>query len=194
MKRSFLLVLVSMMLGCGGSEPTPPRGSPAGVPAVSAPVPLTEAPFTVDQLVQSFLVGTRMVYRSVPSDAPEQLLEWQVTAADAEGATLLITSRSAAGEVLGDAKITTIAYRELRSNSRFPEEHTSQGVEQIALPAGRFETVRYRVNIPVADGTMTNTYWFARALPGPAVRMVTTRDGKPIYRLELQSWSPASMP
>jgi hypothetical protein len=55
--------------------------------------------------------------------------------------------------------------------------------EPITLPVGTFDSMRY----VVTKNDEVKTYWFARTLPGPPVKVEVTKGGKTVMTMTMEA-------
>ncbi len=143
-------------------------------------------PFTADQIRDAFPAGTVIVWQQ---ERAGELTHnrWTVAASDAQGMDLTVDDAFD-----GDAATTRTARHPwivLRDHALFPVHHatrTRTSISTLLSTHGPMPAWRYDVEAPGApDASPTlTTFWFADALPGPPVRMDTTRDGALVTRLQ----------
>jgi hypothetical protein len=186
------MFLVSLLLGCpkpavspavspdapsAGSEvPTPAVGPEAGSTSgslASTEEAIAPRPFTPEQLRDGMPVGETFRYRKEVQGEAAIEERWVVVAADEVGCTLETRSTDpATGEPVEGQGTSTWA--ELVDHAAFPAAATTRVEGTVTVPAGTFEAITYTVQEP--DGTVS-VYDFAKAHPGPPIRLVSTREG-----------------
>jgi hypothetical protein len=164
MKRALLVLLV----GCATTPVPPAQREPGVAPRL----------FTLEQLRGGVTVGRIIELRMEAAGKPATIEHWEVTAADAEGATIHAITRDEAGTVIAD-ETGTSKWTELHDHAKFPAASTTieDGVV-LTVPAGTFTTRLYTVR---ADAT-TSRFWFAADLPGPPVQFTTEQAGQVAFR------------
>lgn len=94
------------------------------------------------------------------------------------------------GEVLREYPVSDADWKTLQGHASFPVERTDIGEDTITIPAGTFQCWKYVLKsgpsndspIPRPERT---TFWFAKNLPGPPVKMVQETKGKATMTMTL---------
>lgn len=104
--------------------------------------------------------------------------EWVFTGGDAEWAEM----RHRRLDAPGDEGAARARWTDLQAHASFPVATTTVAADEVTTPAGSFAAWCYTVS--AGPGQVTR-FWFAVALPGPPVLMITTNDGAEVLRYEL---------
>jgi hypothetical protein len=136
-------------------------------------------PFTAEQIRAACPVGRRSTFRvEMPGRTPF-LQTFHFTVADAEGAEVTFTIRDEQGRSLGEPTTSKSDWRGFQAHASWPAAETTITETEETVPAGTFAGFLYRVEGEDAeDGRLVTEAFFARALPGPPVRMVRSRGGE----------------
>ena len=171
MRLAFLVVFA---LACGSTERAPrPRPAPTTPASDIAP-----QLFTVEQLRAGIPQGRIIEIRMEVDGKPTTIEHWELTAVDAQQATIHSITRDEAGKVLADQTGST-KWEELHKHGQFPAAATTiEDNVEITVPAGTFKTRLYTVKA----GEATRRFWFAAELPGPPVQFTTEQNGKVVMR------------
>jgi hypothetical protein len=97
--------------------------------------------------------------------------------------TVTTTTFDSEGKSVGAPTTESDKWTALHEHARFPRSATTISNESLALPAGTFDAMRY----VVTKGDVVKTYWFARSLPGPPVKMEVVKDGKTVMTMTMQA-------
>lgn len=179
MQRVALLVVLHVIIACGGTSPpaapvTPPSTKPADEFA-----PML---FTLEQLRDGIPQGRVIEIRMEIEGNPTTIEHWEFTKVDATSATIHSITTDEAGKSLAD-ETGTSTWEELHSHGKFPAAATTfEDNVSITVPAGTFTTRLYTVKTD--DGR--RQFWFAADLPGPPVQFTTEKDGKVVMRAVMQ--------
>lgn len=151
-----------------------------GATDTGIPIP----PFSPDKLREGLPLGTRMRYLFEAEGEPARTEAWEVTAADARGCTITTTTR-VEEQTVGEPEAREYTWEELAAHARFEATATRRETGEVAVPAGRFPALRYRV-AAMRDGQPTETeYQFAANLPGPPALLVVRVGGQERSRMTL---------
>jgi hypothetical protein len=167
------VLAAALGVACG-----PPPSAAADAMAEAAPYP-----FTVLQIRAGCAPGRTIEYRVEKAGEPARTERWSFAEVDPETAKITTTTFDADGRQVGPPAIETAKWTELHEHAHFPRATTTIDAEPITLPAGAFETMRY----VVTKGEQVSTYWFARSLPGPPVRVEVSRGGKPVMLMTMEA-------
>ena len=167
------VMAVALAVACG-----PPPSSATDATAEAAPYP-----FTVLQIRAGCAPGRTIEYRVEKEGEPPRRERWSFAEADPETARITTTTFDTEGKQVGPPVVETARWTELHEHAHFPFAATTINAEPITLPAGTFETMRY----VVTKGDLVKTYWFARSLPGPPVRLEVSKGGKPVMLMTMEA-------
>jgi hypothetical protein len=166
------VMAAALAVACG------PPPSPAANAAEAAPYP-----FTVLQIRAGCAPGRTIEYRVEKFGEPARTERWSFAEMDPETAKITTTTFDTDGKQVGPPVVETTKWTELHEHARFPFAATTIDAEPITLPAGTFETMRYVVTV----GDVVKTFWFARSLPGPPVRLEVSQGGKPVMLMTMEA-------
>jgi hypothetical protein len=99
----------------------------------------------------------------------------------------VITSRMfrEGGQPLSDPERRDATWIELRDHAAFPADRTRRTRAVCKVPAGRFDTWMYSVEIDNDGRPATSRYHFADDRPGPPVLYETEQDGEIVFLMVL---------
>lgn len=125
---------------------------------------LLPTPFTAVEIRESSRAGKliRMLVELADGTAFERVNRFRD--ADDEGAMLDQWAADAPDEVSS----RRVTWNELQRHAAFPSASTSATTEEIDLPLGRLECLRY--DTPAEDDEPAATFWFSPEHPGMPVR------------------------
>lgn len=171
------------LVGCGGAGGT--SASPASTTS-SSNAALRDVrlptPYTSEEIRCNSEQGLRLDYWV---DVPGKGREVQMTgfiAVDAEGADFEHNTIDMTGHLVGTSERKHATWAELRDHAAFPTATTKTREESTTVPAGMFRCTVYERVDP--DGG-SETFWFAKTMPGPPVRMQTRRAGAVVEERQL---------
>ena len=169
MNSRFAPFALVFTLSAGCAAPPPPRAQPpaATVDAGDAPYP-----YTVDEIRSG--CHERIVVSRMKAGQPATRERWTFGDVDADTARITTTPLDAEGKETGTPATETVKWADLHEHARFPLAKTTLTEESVTIPAGTFVAARYFVR----DGETTKTYWFARELPGPPVKLVVMKGAE----------------
>lgn len=154
---------------CAPSASPTPTVVPAAAPAANAPTP-----YTADQIRAASPAGRRIEFRVEAAGKPMTVSVMSFVKSDDAGAEVESVTLDETGHEIGTRSTGRATWEELRAHASFPQSSTTIGDETITVPAGAFDCRVYTVT----RGDRTMTFWFAKSLPGPPVRMTVAVAGK----------------
>jgi hypothetical protein len=177
--RAATLVLAAVALalpstGCGPSAP------PASTAADEVAAPY---PFTVFDIRAGCPLGRVIEYRIETAGEPTRVERWAFAPIDMDSVNVTTTTFDPEGKQVGAPETESAKWTELHEHARFPRAQTTISNETLTLPAGTFDVMRY----VVTKGDVVKTYWFARSLPGPPVKVEVLKGGKTVMLLTMQA-------
>ena len=198
---SVLLVLALAACGGAGSAPAEPRPAKAGAAPSAAPsssaVPIGDlalldedaaraalatmekTPFTAAQIQAATRPGRTYTWAVERADGPPLRRVIRFTAVDAERATFVAETADADGKNTKADAPEQATWEELRQHAEFPRLFVKVTEERLTVPAGSYDCLVYTVTATTREGTSeVLTFWFARELPGPPVKLTVMKDGK----------------
>ena len=131
-------------------------------------------PFTADEIRAGCPSGRNIHVLVEPADAEPYLRVIRFINTKGAGAEQEVQNFTRNGEPHGPAGRLRSSWSDLQSHASFPASNTVIDDDEIEVPAGRFDCVRYTVT----DGRTVDTFWFARALPGMPVKVVSQQGGR----------------
>ena len=142
-------------------------------------------PFSVYDIRAGCPSGRVIEYRIEKAGSPPsvELERWAFTPLNLETVSITTTRFDAEGKPEGAPTTESAKWTELHEHARFPQSATQIYNESLTLPAGTFDVMRYVVT---RDGDV-KTYWFARSLPGPPVKVEEVKDGRTIMTITMQA-------
>ncbi len=148
-----------------------------------APVGDLPPVFRPAEIRDAMPVGTQIALRITGVDGPPSNAAWEVVGATDETVTIRYTITDDEGRVLDGPDAREDSWERLSGHAVFPAAHTTKTEERLETPIGLLDTWRYVVRQPTGD--KEDRYWFAPSLPGPPVRMISTKGGAETLRVEL---------
>ena len=142
---------------------------------------MAPTPFTSDEIRAACPSGRMGVVRVTEADGESSHRLYQFLEADSEGARFGGGPCDPQGEPLGRLRDQVCTWVELQAHASYPAAATHIDEDEVELPVGRLACLRYTVE----DGHQTSTFWFARSLPGPPVKIVETASGRVVQTTEL---------
>ncbi|MHC5011571.1 MAG: hypothetical protein ACYTG6_11580 [Planctomycetota bacterium] len=142
-------------------------------------------PFSAEQIREGCPPGRRSTFLMEPTGVPKFHLTFHFAAGDEEGTDLETIRKTFQGESMGPPRKVRSTWKELQGHASFPAEHTVITEERIEVPAGAYDCWRYVVTHPDNPQTDVRTYWFAKSLPGPPIRLIREVDGETVMTMTL---------
>jgi len=171
-RRAWLAPLMALAVACGGA---PPASAPADV---AAPYP-----YSVYQIRAGCPYGRSVEYRIEKAGETPTVERWSFAPVDGETVNVTTETFDAVGNSAGPPKTSSAKWTELHEHARFPQAATTIQDETVSLPAGTFDCMHYTVT----KGDVVSSFWFARSLPGPPVKMEVTKGGKTVMTMTMQA-------
>ena len=172
--RGLLVLVLALAPACGGAPP------PVASAAAEAPAPY---PYSVYDIRAGCPLGRLIEYRIEKAGAPVRVEQWAFSPLDNDTVKVTTTAFDAEGKPDGAPTTESAKWTDLHEHARFPQSATQISNESLALPAGTFDVMKY----VVTKGTEVKTYWFARSLPGPPVKVEVVKDGKTVMTMTMQA-------
>ncbi|MGO8995423.1 MAG: hypothetical protein ACLQVI_19095 [Polyangiaceae bacterium] len=160
--------------GCGGAKPPPP----VETASVAAPYP-----FSVSEIRAGCPFGRVIEYRIEKAGSPPRVESWAFTPVDNDTVSIATTAFDLAGNPIGSPTHQTAKWTELHEHAHFPSAATTISNESLSTSAGTFDVMRY----VVTQGDEVRTYWFARTLPGPPVKVEVVKGGQTVSTMLMQA-------
>jgi hypothetical protein len=123
-------------------------------------------PFTADEIRVACQPGRTLRFRIERAGEEPVVRVSRYVSADAEGAVQESWAESIEGLPLAEPEPERSTWLELQEHASFPTATTSLAEEELSIPAGRFDCLRYTRE----DSDSTWRFWFARNLPGQPIR------------------------
>jgi len=171
------LGVASLGIACGGAQPPPPDLSQQATGGEFAPYP-----YTVSQI----RAGCQHRVIEFRTEKPGGVVldeSWAFTNADSDSVNITTTTFDASGKAVGTPATETYKWTDLHEHARFPRAATVIDSDTITTPAGTFDCMRY----VVTKGDEVKTYWFARNIAGPPVKLLVTKGGQQVMVMTMQA-------
>ncbi len=136
-------------------------------------------PYTAAEIRANCRKGRINKWRMV-TDQGEFVSVQRFVAVDEKGARIQSLTLNANGSPTGKSKNTSGTWIEFQGHASYPAAMTEIRSEWTQVPMGEFECWVYIVE---EKGT-TTTYWFAKTMPGPPVRIDITKGKKRLLEME----------
>jgi len=134
-------------------------------------------PFTADEIRAGCRPGRTIRMLVIqPGEAPVVRVT-RFASADAAGAEQDLWQETLDGARLTATERRRSTWLDFQGHASFPADTTEIDEEEIDIPAGRFECLRYTNR----DGGAVRTFWFARSAPGMPLRFEEREDGILVY-------------
>jgi hypothetical protein len=176
-----LVLALGLVSGCGGHPP-----ASSATAEIAAPYP-----FTVYEIRAGCPLGRVIEYRIEKEGAPPRIERWAFTPLDPDTVSVTTTAYDADGNPQGAPTTESAKWTALHEHARFPRSATRIYNESLTVSAGTFDVMRYVVTKPDEAGKLATgdaaTYWFARTLPGPPVKVEITKDGHVAMTMTMQA-------
>ena len=138
-------------------------------------------PFTADEIRDACPSGRVGVLRVTEADGTTSHRAYRFLEAGPEGVRFGGSPSDPQGEPLGPLRDRVCTWLELQGHASYPAAATRIEEDEVDVPAGLLDCLRYTVE----DGGEVSTMWFARSIPGPPVKVVETVDGRVTQTTEL---------
>jgi hypothetical protein len=171
-RRAWLAPLLAFAVACGSARPSSPPAD------VAAPYP-----YSVYQIRAGCPYGRSIEYRIEKAGETPIVERWSFAPVDGETVNVTTETFDAVGNSAGPPKTESAKWAALHEHARFPQSATTIQDETLSLPAGTFDCMRYTVT----KGDVVRTYWFARSLPGPPVKLEITKGGTTVMTMTMQA-------
>ena len=160
------------------SSPDSTSEPPASEPdkAVSDPA-IAPVPFPPGSLAASIRAGAAMVFRVEEAGKAPYLQRMLFATVNAQGCAFENTILDLDGTAQGEPRTAQVSWDALERHAQFPRAHTTISEQSIEIPVGRFDTLVYQSRSEKDGRAVVTTRWFAKALPGPPVKMAMHVDG-----------------
>jgi hypothetical protein len=177
-RRACAVTVFALAAACGGAQSGPaPDLSQQATGGEFAPYPYTV--FQIRAGCQHRIIEYR-------TEKPRGVIldeSWAFTNADSDSVNITTTTFDAAGKAMGTPATETARWADLHEHARFPRATTVIDADTITTPAGTFDCMRY----VVTKGDEVKTYWFARNIAGPPVKMLVTKGGEQVMTMTMQA-------
>jgi F420-dependent oxidoreductase-like protein len=134
-------------------------------------------PFTAEEIRAACQPGRTLRSLVVRPNSEPIVRVTRFVSADAVGAEQDSWEETPDGTRLGEPKRRRSSWLEFQEHASFPAATTERSAEEIEIPAGRFDCLRYVTR----DGDSIETFWFARSVPGMPLRFEERAGGELIY-------------
>jgi hypothetical protein len=131
-------------------------------------------PFTAAEIRDASRPGRTVRMLVVEAGADPYIRVTRFVSGDADGGEREFWTETPDGRPLTEPERGRATWLELQEHASMPADATRIDEETIAIPAGRYDCLRYtRV-----DGDTIDTFWFARSAPGMPLRFEERVGGK----------------
>ena len=134
-------------------------------------------PFTAEEIRAGCQPGRTIRSLVVKPNALPIVRVTRFVSADADGAEQDSWEETPDGVRLGESQRRRSTWRGFQEHASFPAAATERAEDEIEIPAGRFDCLRYTSR----DGQTVRTFWFARSVPGMPLRFEERIDGEVVY-------------
>lgn len=134
-------------------------------------------PFSADEIRVGCQPGRALRSLVVEADRDPIVRVTRFVSADGGGAEQESWEEALDGRQLGEPVRRRSTWLSLQEHASFPAATTERTEEEIEIPAGRFDCLRYTTR----EGETVRTFWFARSAPGMPLRFDERVNGKVIY-------------
>jgi hypothetical protein len=134
-------------------------------------------PFTADEIRAGCQPGRTLRSLVVEANAAPKVRVSGFVSADADGAEQDSWEETPEGTRLSEPQRRRSTWLDFQQHASFPAATTERAEEEIEIPAGRFDCLRYTTH----DGGAVRTFWFARSLPGMPLRFEERIGDEVVY-------------
>jgi hypothetical protein len=134
-------------------------------------------PFTADEIRAGCQPGRTIRSLVVQPNSDPIMRVTRFVSSDAEGAEQDSWEETPDGVRRGEPKRRRSTWLEFQEHASFPASTTERAEEEIEIPAGRFDCLRYTTR----QGESVQTFWFARSVPGMPLRFEERVGGELVY-------------
>ncbi len=184
MRHCLPIALSTLTLAGCARAPVQPAGAPDDPQLEEVLQAHAPPPFTPAEIRDAMPVGTHL---RIQNTAPEgvTIADWVVTAADDDGVDIRYTIEDADGAIVKGPTDQHDTWTSLRDHALFPVSSTRIDEDDVSVPAGSWDALRYTVTRARGDAQIVDTFWFAPELPGPPVRFLSRSGEEEIFVMEL---------
>ncbi len=154
--------------------------------AFGDPVPeaeLAPRPYTTEQIRDHFAAGSVIKFR-LHSAEGDILRRTEFTAVTDDTCTMSTINQALDGTPLILPQVTTVPWSDLRDHASWPAKEIVRTEGSVTVAIGTFDAWIYTHSPANAPG-QTITYWFAKDLPGPPVKVSAIDKGVEVETMEL---------
>lgn len=194
---SSLLLLASVFISSvscsGGPEQKPDERVVATIEGKTASeaidTEMLDPPFSAQEIRAAQWAGKKTVYRIEESGEPPvlRLTNWVEVTDD--WASFQAVELNLDQKPVGEPMTAKATWEELAEHAQFPADRTTVSEASVTVPAGSFDAWLYEVRAVEDDSETMTRAWFAKARPGPPVRLEQSVEGAQVYRMVLVSES-----
>ncbi|MCP5071642.1 MAG: hypothetical protein GY946_34210 [bacterium] len=205
----WILVTLVALAACGGEEQTTPEEPPADLGAIiepTDPIPSVKdrtmregfapTPFTAEQIRKGCPDGRVIVFRVSHRGAKPVEEMWRFDKGDEKGVDYTLSNHTIDGKALGTPTTSRRWWTDLQQHASFPLEATTIEDAVLEVAGKRYACWHYTQqllpggeqrapNQSQASQVRKQEMWFAKALPGPPVKMLVHMDGALIHDMVL---------
>jgi hypothetical protein len=137
-------------------------------------------PFTAAQIREASPNG-RVTTLRLKNASGTYLIRFSFGKCDAESTTFETVGMTLEEKPLGNPTSRTVKWTELQSHASYDQQATTITEESVTVPFGKFDSWVYTVK----KGEELHRYCFAKALPGPPIRVTAEKAGETIQTMEM---------
>jgi hypothetical protein len=134
-------------------------------------------PFTADEIRLGCGPGRTVRALVIEPGIEPYVRVTQFVDADDEGADQAFWTEATNGAQLSEPRPRRSTWLEFQGHASMPADSTVVSEEQIDIPAGRFDCLKY----VRTDGDSVSTFWFARSAPGMPLMVEERLNGELVY-------------
>ncbi len=177
------------LTACGPKAPPQPSGETIADTA-EAPAMLP-TPYTVAQMRQGWVPGTKVEFHIVKRGAPDTVHRWEVLSHPDEdhAETAFSMFREDGQTQVGETRTAATGFDELRRHAEFPAAITTSERATLETSFGSCEGTRYTMVDPQSPG-IVRVFEFADDLPGPPLLMRVSVEGTVVDEMVMTARSP----
>jgi hypothetical protein len=134
-------------------------------------------PFSADEIREGCPPGRTVRMLVVRAGQEPYVRVTRFTTGDEDGSDQEVWTETPDGTRLTETETAHSTWREFQGHASMPADRTTVTEEEIEIPAGRFECLRYTRT----DEDSVGDFWFAKLAPGMPLRFEQRVDGKTVF-------------